>query len=217
MQAYAVTGRRYRPDYVGLIEAKRRYLPEKKRISDEAEYRKNILALETESQGLARERLEADEKASTMSSAIGLGQLGLESHYGLKRDTKLAEILEGGGGKVEGAVVPDVSGGTVKDAWGGEYDFSGGVKGVSGAVADTSKTGFWSGLKTGASKWGPIAASSLTGGTVGAELGEKFIGGKEGRIIGGGVAAGGLGYLASGDPYTAGISMIFGGLLGGFL
>ena len=218
VQSYGTTGRKYRPNYVGAINAMTPYLPRKKELADLEAYRNKTLGLETRrldtETGFVEDTLEANKKASDTASMIGLGQLGVSAYQGRKRDEGLKEVLSGGGGgkDVSGTVTPDLA--TAGTGYRGDL---GGEGIVPGTTPTPAKTGFWSGLKGGASNWGNIAASSLVGGTVGAGLGEKYVpigGRKEKRIIGGAVTAGGMSYLSSGDPYTAALSAIFGGALG---
>jgi len=217
MQSFGLTGRKYRPNYVGAINAMTPFLPQKKALKDEAAYRTKTLdfekrRLDTETR-FSQDTLDANKKAADTSAMIGMGQLGVSAYQGRKRDEGLKEVLSGGGGKeVSGTVTPTAmgkDGGAVKD-----YDMAAGAGPSSSAVG---KTDFWSGLKGGAKNYGNIISSSLVGGTVGAGLGEKYVpigGKKEKRIIGGAATAGALSYLSSGDPYTAGLSAIFGGALG---
>ena len=210
LQSFGLTGRRSRPDFVGSINARTPFLGTKKRLEDEEEFRNRTLALQAKriasEEGLARDRLEAGKKASTTASAIGLGEVGLSSFLGRRRDEKLAEIISGGGGRAEGAATPS-----------GDFEFGGG-----GGFGDfdgitESSGGFIPSLTKGAKNFGSIFASSITGGTAGAVLGER-IGGENtlSRVAGGAITSGALGYLASGDPYTAGLSALFGGIIGGF-
>ena len=74
MHQYGITGRLRRPDNVGAIEAMRPYLAYKKEQSDLADYREKTLALE-------KDRIDAEEKANTRASIIGLGKLGAESYF----------------------------------------------------------------------------------------------------------------------------------------
>lgn len=217
MQQYAVTGRRYRPNYVDIIEAEKRYLPQRKALRDEQIYRDKNFALSerelAEDTRLGREALEANQKASDTSALIGLGQLGTSAYQGRTRDAKLSALLAegGGGGKdVTGVVAPTVSPTNYP-----ENSISPGAGVGTEGLKPTD--GIWSGIKGGAKNWGSIASGALVGGTVGAGLGEKYVpfGGKaERRTIGGAATAGALSYLSSGDPWTAGISAIFGGAIG---
>ena len=218
MQPYAVTGRKYRPNYVDIINTERAYLPRRKELKDLEEYRNKTLGLEAtrianETQ-MARDTLEANKKSSDTSAMIGLGQLGASAYQGRTRDEKLSAMLgEGGSGKdVSGAVTPAVVSDKSFGALGGE-DF------IPGKTDASFTDNVWSGLKGGAKNWGSIASGALVGGTVGAGLGEKYVpfgGQKERRAIGGAATAGALSYLSSGDPYSAAISALFGGAFGGF-
>lgn len=234
LQNYALTGRKTRPDYVGVINANLGYLPRKKELADTEEYRKNLLALEekgldideqriaNETQ-LAKDALEANKKSSDTANLIGLGQLGASTYMGAKKNKEVKKILDvasgGGGGKSVTGTVPSSY---------GESDAKIGAGGYAADVATTpavptaaapKTTDFWSGVKGGAKDIGTIAASSLVGGALGRQLGEKYVpigGQKEKRIIGGAATAGALSYLSSGDPYTAGISALLGGAFGGW-
>ena len=227
LQFYGLTGRKTKPNYVDIINAQTPYLSRKKAIKDEEAYRNKVLALQeselSQTSVLARERLEAEKKASTRAMGIGLGQLGIETYTGRKRDQELKAIIEGAtGGKGAATTTPSKAAYGLSDA----YDASGNFAADIGDKLNIkpsffSKEGITdvSSWKAGLSKWGPIAVGALTGGTVGAELGEKFLpfgGERERRIIGGAATAGGLSYLASGDPYTAAISTLLGGAFGGF-
>uniref|UniRef100_A0A6M3JG40 Uncharacterized protein n=1 Tax=viral metagenome TaxID=1070528 RepID=A0A6M3JG40_9ZZZZ len=231
LQASGITaGRIRRPDYVGVINANTAYLPKKKELADLETYRNRTLDLgnknldlETirvaEDQRLARDTLEANKKSSDTANLVGLGQLGVSSFQGAQRDKKLDEIIAGSGGGGSKAVTGTVAPEPVESVSGsGPQQFDEPYKAGGASVATAApKTDFWSGLKGGASNWGNIASSTLVGGTVGAGLGEKVLGkNASSRVIGGAVTAGGLSYLSSGDPYTAAISAIFGGALGGF-
>jgi len=232
-QTYALTGKRRKPDYVGVINANTPYLPRKKELADLEAYRSRTLDLETRrlksEEQLARDALEANKKATDTSSLIGLGQLGISTYTGAERNKKLNEIIAGSGvdtGKtVAGTVAPTAPtagtgdiGDTNPFGPSASGDSFGGGKAIGSISENAGKTDFWSGLGKGASNWGNIASSSLVGGTVGAGLGEKIFGkNTSSRVIGGAAVAGGLSYLSSGDPYTAGLSAIFGGTLGGFI
>jgi len=221
MQPYAVTGRKYRPNYVDIINTERAYLPRRKELKDLEEYRNKTLGLEAtrianETQ-MARDTLEANKKSSDTSAMIGLGQLGASAYQGRTRDEKLSAMLGKGGGKdVPGSVVPTVGPSSSGTPGIGQGDYGGTVgEGGPGTTMDS----VWSGLKGGAKNWGSIASGALVGGTVGAGLGEKYVpfgGQKERRAIGGAATAGALSYLSSGDPYSAAISALFGGAFGGF-
>lgn len=198
LQAYGLTGRKRKQDYVGEIEARRPYLAYKKEQADTEAYRNKVLALQSD-------KIKADEKAATRASVIGLGQLGMSTYFGKKRDDALEEIISGSGKDVvKGAVAPTLSGADPTGTGPGMVPME---------LGGTAKTpGFMSSLKSGASNWGTIAGSSLSGGAAGGELAARFFGDNTlTRAAGGAVVAGGLGYLASGDPYTAGISALFGG------
>ena len=213
-QAFGLTGRKIRPDYVGVINTNAQYLPRKKELADLEAYRNKTLDLETRrlsaDEQLSRDTLEANKKSSDTANLIGVGQLGVSTYMGAQRDKKLDEIIAGGGGggkTAPGSVAPEMKTGT--EGW---DDIS-----PSTTAPAPAKTDLWSGLKGGASNWGTIASSSLVGGTVGAGLGEKVLGkNTSSRVIGGAVTSGALSYLSSGDPYTAALSAIFGGALGGF-
>ena len=225
LQYYGSTGRKYKPDYVGVINANRALLPTIKSLKDEENYRNRLYSLETnrlsQNEQLAKDQLKSSEKASDTSALIGLGQLGYNARAGRLREEGLKQTLSGGetAGKAPGTVQPTVT----PEAGGSPLTFDEPYKGGGGAaaVADAGKsTDFLSGLKTGASNWGDIAMGAAVGGTVGAGLGEKYVpigGTREKRIIGGAATSGLLSYLSSGDPYTAGISALFGGSIGGFL
>lgn len=219
MQYYGLTGRKYKPDYVGVINANTRYLPAKKSLADEEAYRKRSLDLTSrsidQSNQLGRDVLEQNQKSADTSALIGLGQLGYSAKTGRARDEKLLNMLEGGGGTEKapsGTAAPETVSGmqgvdTAKDTImdPGTY--------ATPTVA-AKPGGFMSGLTQGASNWGDIGMSSLVGGTVGAGLGEKYVpfGGRSTRrAIGGAATSGLLSYLSSGDPYTAGISALLGG------
>ena len=220
-QYYGLTGRKIRPNYVEAINASTKYLPREKALKDEEDYRTKSLNLQTkridEETRLAQDAIDANREASDRSAMIGLGQLGVSTYQGAQRDKKLDEILSGGGDKTAtGTVTPEVVASDKGSIGGEKYDMAAGLKPSDTAPA---KTDFWSGFKSGASKWGPIATGAIVGGTAGADLGKKWVpigGEKEKRIIGGAATAGALSYLASGDPYTAAISAIFGGGLGAF-
>ena len=228
MQSYGLTGRIRKPDYVGVINANALYLPKKKELADLEAYRTKTLDFEnrrlTAEQQLAKDTLEANKKSTDTSNLIGLGQLGVSSYQGAQRDKKLDEIISGSGSgkEVAGTVTPTsptAGTGDIGDTnpFGPSAENYGGGKSIGSISENAGKTDFMFGLKGGASNWGNIISSSLVGGTVGAGLGEK-VGGKNtiSRAIGGGVTAGALSYLSSGDPYTAGLSAIFGTALGGW-
>lgn len=230
-QTYGLTGgpgRKYRPNYVDIIEARKKFLPQKKALADEENYRNRSFALDErtleENARIARETLEANKKSADTSSLIGLGQLAITSKQGFDKDKKLNDIISGGGGGkgATGTVTPTsptAGTGDIGDTnpFGPSADNYGGGKAIGSISENAGKTDYWSGLKGGASNWGNITSSSLVGGTVGAGLGEKVFGkNTSSRVIGGAVTAGALSYLSSGDPYTAALSAIFGGSLGGF-
>ena len=217
MQAYGLTGRKIRPNYVDVINSDVKYLPQKKALKDEQDYRNRSLALTEENmrlnEGLAKDQLDYRKGEDTKASVVGLGQLALETDRGFKKDKALTAMLEGGGGKATGGVEPAVMGDKSLGALGGE-DF---VPGKTDA-SFLSKEGLTNaeGWKQGASNWGPIIGSSLTGGTVGADLAAKAFGDNTAtRVLGGAATSGLLSYLASGDPYTAAISFLGGGAVGG--
>ena len=197
MQAYGLTGRRYSPNYVSMIEAERRYLPEKYRLREEKAYRDKSLRL-------AEDRLEAEKDAATKSQLIGLGNLGLSTYMGMKRDKGVRDLIENtgfGAGEATPSATP--SAGTGKPGSFGPSSEYGPT-----ATQEVGSNVFGS-LK---SNWLPIAGTAVAGGPIGGELAAKYFGDNTiTRAIGGGVVAGGLGYLSTGDPYAAGISALFGG------
>ena len=233
MQYYGLTGRKIKPDYVGVLNAGARNLPAQKQIADEEAYRTKTLA-DTEAyrdksfaleadrmaqeEKLARDTLKANEKESENATYIGLGQLGVSAFQGRKRDAALKEAITGGGssGKTSGSVAPTVSGDT--SAGGKESLIPDGDNtrtGTMGLGSSTPSTGVWEGIKGGASNWGDIAAGTLAGATVGSKLGEKLIDDTDlGRAAGAALTSGALSYMSSGNLYTAAISSIFGGALG---
>lgn len=222
MQYYGLTGRKIKPDYVGVVNAGTKYLPQKKELADTEEYRNKMLALDAESlaqnERFAKDTLKAREKETEQSTLIGLGQLGMKANQGRTRDAALKEVLTGGGGgKAPGAISPDVSGSTssalIPDGDNTRVSSNYGLGGASKAG-----NGIWEGLKGGASNWGDIAMGTMAGATVGAKLGEKYISKNDtGRAIGGAVTSGALSYLSSGNLYTSAISSIFGGALAALL
>lgn len=231
-QFYGLSGRKIKPDYVGVVNAGARNLPAQKAIEDEEAYRTKTLA-DTEAyrnksfaleadrmareEKLARDTLEANEKASEKSNLIGLGQLGLSAYQGNKRDNALKEVLTGGSsGKTSGSVTPTVSGdSTSQSSFDAEQNSLSPDSGGSMGLGTSSGSGIWEGIKGGASNYGDIAMGTLAGATIGSKLGEKYIDDTDlGRAAGAALTSGALSYLSSGNLYTAAISSIFGGALG---
>jgi len=192
-------------------------LPRKKALADEEKYRGDVLGLQRlqmdESRRFSEDQLNEQERQGTISSAVGLGNLALSAKQGADRTKSTKEILDvvhGGGGTAQS--------GTIKP----EIDIAKDTVMEPGSYATPTVTGgstdFLTGLKEGASKWGDIATGALAGGAIGSELASKAFGkNTTTKVLGGAAGAGLLSYLSSGDPYTAGISAIFGGTLGGFL
>ena len=221
LQSFGLTGRKIRPDYVGAINANASYLPRKKALADEEAYRDKTLALETDrlrrETELANKQLENQVEGENKSSVIGLGQLAYETKAGMNRDKKLTAMLDGGGGKgVAGAVTAEPMAGELGDPNPMGVDKVASGTSIGSISEGAGGKGFWSGVKGGLSDWGTVASSSLAGGVVGGDLGAKAFGDNTfSRVAGGAVASGLLGYLASSDPYTAGLSAIFGGSIAG--
>ena len=151
----------------------------------------NIYQKDKDARDMAFAQQQADyqRRAGDRASAIGLGNLFMKASQGRNRDK--AGGFFGLGGK----------------------DGGGGPRYADDAGTGT---GFYSNLKEGASNIGPIASSVFAGGTVGAGLTSRFIDDTPvARGFGGAAASGMLNYAQTGNVYSAGISAVLGGFLGG--
>jgi len=218
-QFSAVIGRRIRPKYVDMINAQTPYLYGKYRLREDKAFRDKEFALEEEKfesdTAFSAQELEEQKKQAKRANLLGIGNLGVMYGMMSKKNKVLKDIYESSG-PAKDTIAPAVPNAATKTAL---------AETGKAAVAETPK--FFSGAGAGttsnwvspAKTWQPYAAG-LTGATVGADLGEKYVpigGKKEKRIIGGTVVGGGLGYMLSGgNPYAAAISAVIGGGGGGF-
>ncbi len=262
-QAYALTGRRQRPNYVDEINARRPYLGRRKELEDQKAYRERTLGLETDRQAAeeayrnrlfgfeeSRQAGEADYRAATLAAGEdrttkeglyrdkafsaqetwNIKEAEIASNWNIYQKDKdardmafarqQADYKRRAGDRASaiglGNLFMKASQGRQRDKAGGFFGLGGKDGGGGPRYADDAGGGFYSNLKEGASNIGPIASSTLAGGTVGARLTSRFIDDTPvARGFGGAAASGMLNYAQTGNVYSAGLSAIFGGLLGG--
>lgn len=205
-QTYALTGKKRPTAYLDILNAEVPTLATKKSIADEKVYRDKTLALEAQRQEdhrrISAEELDHAKKAAKTSTLVGLGQMGAAAHFGAKRDKQLLDTINSGGKSKGGNPGTALTGGG-----------TGGAAPTTEAPEFLSKEGAGdvSNWKEGAKNWGDLAAG-LGASVIGAELGDQL---GIGRTAGGAAAGGLVSYLSSGDPYTATINAVLGGVLGG--
>jgi len=204
-QMSAVTGRRYRTPYVDIINAQTPYLPQIRQAEADAEYRDKVLAQNQQQLDLARDQAEWQAGQEKTANIIGLGKLGLDTYFGLKRNSMLDSAINAPTALPEGAL---------------------GAGAMSPASATAEGGGFLSGLKTAggrvtetASRWAPAGIGGLTGYAFGDDVGQFVpFGGEKEKATVGGAAVGALSgaIMSGGDPTTMLVSGLVGGI-GGWL
>lgn len=199
-QLEAATGRRYPSPYVGAINARSQYLPEYAQLKEANAYNAESLRLEKEriarEQRFAEQQLTEQEKQSKRSALIGAGNLGFSLWSGNKKNKLLEQSLAGDAAPA-GAIAPATKTATTA------------APGLFSGATDTSN---W---VTGAKDLTSLGGGAVAGYFLGDEIGNLLpFGGKKDKEFWGGALAGGAAsyILSGGNPYTAVVGAIAGGL-----
>jgi len=189
-QLSAVTGRRVRPDYRGILSAKRAMLPfiksnelaESRHQDNLAESRRRLKSEED----FAREQTDLQKKQAKKAQAIGAVQLGVDAYSGYKA----GQVLDGMGG-----------GGASK----------GFLDTMTSSAATLGQGNWWNSAKAG-------AAGGAMGGVAGGFAGASLLGDQMPEWLGGALGGGiGGALMSGGNIYGAIGGVIVGGGLGSFL
>jgi hypothetical protein len=89
----AVSGRRRRPNYTGIINAQSPNLPQWMRLGKEAKFADERLALDREGLRLTKEATQEQQDKENLALMLGVGQTALQGYMGYKENKAVDEII----------------------------------------------------------------------------------------------------------------------------